>query len=87
MKHFIIRTSLKGENQKFLGTCINCGMSNLSISDGMKDCDNVVDRSTDEAFVGCFLNVLAVLETRFLAEQMPLRMRLFLAFACKGMLH
>ena len=33
-------------------------MSNLSISDGMKDCDNVVDRSTDEAFVAIIERVL-----------------------------
>jgi len=51
MKHVIVRTSPKGKTQKFFGVCINCGMNNLSISDTMKECDNVVGRTASESFV------------------------------------
>ncbi len=44
MSHAIVRTSPKGEGQKFTGRCTKCGTENLGISAALADCpaDDVV---------------------------------------------
>lgn len=48
MTHAIVRTSPKGEGQRFIGRCVKCGKDGLRLSDALDDCpqDAVV---SDEA--------------------------------------
>lgn len=50
MRHAVNRTSLKGT--PFLGTCFQCGKTDLTVSRAMsEDCPNVRGLSQDEALV------------------------------------
>jgi elongation factor P hydroxylase len=49
--HAIHRTSPKGPGQKFIGTCSNCGMTGLTLSDMAKDCENVRGTTQDEDLI------------------------------------
>jgi len=49
--HVIERTSPKGPGQVFLGTCILCGKTNLTITDANKPCENKDKVSYKEALV------------------------------------
>lgn len=49
MKHHIERTSPK--EQEFIGTCRLCGVSNLRMSDALKDCENIRGLTKKEAFI------------------------------------
>lgn len=51
MSHAIIRTSPKGEGQKFIGRCTKCGKEGLHMSAALDDCpaDNLV--SNQQALV------------------------------------
>lgn len=47
--HAVERTSPKG--QRFLGTCMRCGRTNLPSSAALEPCENVADISDDEALI------------------------------------
>jgi hypothetical protein len=49
--HAIERTSPKGEGQKFIGTCINCGMENLTFENMNDPCPNTRNRTENEALL------------------------------------
>ena len=48
-KHSLRRTSPKG--QKFVGTCVLCGRSGLTIADMNNECANVRGLTTDDALI------------------------------------
>ena len=47
--HAINRTSPKG--QKFVGTCMRCGRSGLTLADMNKRCENIAGMSEEEALL------------------------------------
>ena len=49
--HAIERTSPKGPGQKFIGTCWQCGMANLTLADAQKRCENVANLTEDESLI------------------------------------
>ena len=49
--HTIIRTSPKGEGQKFEGTCSKCGLPNLTFADMNSRCENVRGISQEESLL------------------------------------
>ena len=51
MKHYIERTSPKGKDQVFLGTCRLCGKENLGHKDMNEDCPNTLNLTEDEALL------------------------------------
>lgn len=53
MKHHVERTSPKG--QQFIGTCRLCGLTGLTSSGALQDCENVRGLSEDEAMVESIL--------------------------------
>lgn len=48
--HAIIRTSPKGEGQKFIGTCSRCGKTGLLINDSTA-CENTRGVSQEDALL------------------------------------
>jgi hypothetical protein len=38
--HTIVRTSPKGEGEQFIGRCISCGKTGITLAEGMGGCDN-----------------------------------------------
>ena len=52
--HSITRTSPKGE--AFVGTCMKCGKSGLTLKDMQSECDNPARMTQDEALLAA-LNV------------------------------
>ena len=51
MKHSIERTSVKGPGSLFVGTCVLCGKTGLTLADGLKDCENVRGLTNEEALL------------------------------------
>jgi len=52
MKHALERTSPKGPGQRFIGRCINCGKTELTLEDFHRDeCENVVGRTQEETLL------------------------------------
>lgn len=49
--HTIERTSPKGPGQKFVGRCIKCGATELTMGDAFKPCPNPSGVSKDDALV------------------------------------
>ena len=47
--HALIRTSPKGE--RFIGTCMKCGVSGLTIKDMGSPCENVAGMSDEDALL------------------------------------
>ena len=47
--HSLTRTSPKGE--KFIGTCVLCGMKNLPIKSALMWCENIVGKTNEEAII------------------------------------
>jgi len=47
MTHAVIRTSPKGEGQKFIGRCMKCGQEGLTMGGALEQCpmDEVVSDS------------------------------------------
>jgi len=49
--HAIHRTSPKGKRMKFVGTCVQCGETGLTLADGGKYCPNQRGLSQAEALM------------------------------------
>jgi len=49
--HAIERTSPKGPNEVFVGTCVLCGKTGLKIADSMDYCENTLQLTEDEALL------------------------------------
>ncbi len=49
--HAIERTSPKGPGERFIGTCWQCGRSNLTLSDAREPCENIAALSDDESLL------------------------------------
>ena len=50
MKHVLIRTSPKGEGEKFIGSCEICGQAGLTLKDfEFEECPNYADASPKDA--------------------------------------
>lgn len=47
--HAVERTSPKGG--PFIGTCVRCGRTGLTIAEAMRECDNPSGMSQDEALL------------------------------------
>lgn len=51
MKHHVERTSAKGPGMIFIGTCRLCGMTGLTASAALEDCENVRGLTAEEALI------------------------------------
>lgn len=49
--HAIERTSPKGPGQKFIGTCLRCGKTNLPASAALLECPNDKGLTNDAALI------------------------------------
>ncbi|RVQ10047.1 hypothetical protein [Sinorhizobium meliloti] len=49
--HAIERTSPKGQGQKYVGTCWQCGKTNLTLSDATEVCENIAGLTEDESLI------------------------------------
>lgn len=49
--HAIERTSPKGEGQKYVGTCWQCGKTNLTLADALEPCENIAALTEDESLI------------------------------------
>lgn len=49
--HALRRTSPTGPGQKFVGTCTQCGRTNLTMGDSLEYCDNPRGVSQDQSLL------------------------------------
>ena len=61
--HALERTSPKGPGMPFIGTCIQCGRTGLSVSAIQEECDNIRGNTEGESLI-------EVIDPRTLAEHL-----------------
>lgn len=49
--HAIERTSPKGPGQKYIGTCWQCGKTNLTLADACEPCENIACLTENESLM------------------------------------
>lgn len=49
--HAIERTSPKGPNTTFVGTCWQCGKTGLTAADALKPCENILGVSEEDSLI------------------------------------